>query len=167
MIQSRLLSILLLCIIPASVMSFPQGDLTLIRLQKDERDPIAEEIFRDSLSGSASDALYGAHIETHILQLKNATVGFITCQDLYEGTIISRHIPHLAVIQHLRRKGLATFMIHEIEKMALEKKIALIEIPYEEDDALICYKKLGYTEDPMNPCTVMKELSGSIYSRSY
>jgi len=132
-------------------------NLTLIRLPKDQRDSIAEEIFRDSLSGSARDALYNKNIETHILQLNGITVGFITHKNLRDQSLPARHIAHLAVAENYRRRGFASFMINEIEEQARHDKVAIIEISYDQD-VLEYYEKRGYTQDPMHACTVMKTL---------
>jgi len=154
----RIKSIIFALLLINSIPLWPgQEDLALTCLQRGQRDSQAEEIFRDSLSGCASEALYDKRITTHILQHCSVTVGFITHKDLRDRAIPTRHIAHLAVAENYRRRGFASFMINEIEEQARHDKVAIIEISYDQD-VLEYYEKRGYTQDPMHACTVMKTL---------
>ncbi len=151
--------IVLFLLLAPTIQTKPDRDhLSLVLLPQGSRDAQAETIFRDSLSGSASDALYSKQMTTHVLRFKDATVGFITHKILTDESLSRLHVDHLAVVQEHRRKGFGRFMLSEVEKQARLKNVHIVEIVYD-DDVIEWYEKLGYIPDPKHCCTVMKNVT--------
>jgi GNAT superfamily N-acetyltransferase len=132
----------------------------MVPCDRAQHGPHAEEIFRDSFGGSATEALYGhqGSIKAQILLLNNQPIGFISYQDERTANAqIIRHIGHFAITQNYRNQGHGSYLMQEFEKQARTDQVSSLDLFYE-IEAKTFYEKHGFEPDTSRSLTMMKTL---------
>ncbi len=150
----------LLLLSSTSLWSNPD-DLQLVALNKAVHGHAAEELYRSTFDGSASDALYDQKSSNCALLLNNTFIGFAIFRDfLTANNRIKRHVYNLAIVESMRSKGYGTNLVQMlIDGVQARNNIDLIEINATPESKKFYTKKLAFREKAPESLTMIKYLN--------